>query len=293
MSSLRDKFIKKLFPDGNCAEEFSNCLTRPQRFPRALIWQRDRPMDIPWETLPPLPWQPTFVDRVAATEDNVGRHKLHDEGYYYVLDFSSVFSCIPLLQIAPRSSLIIDVCASPGGKSFFAIKALRPEKIVCNEVIGKRTAALKANIKRLKATEAEALSMDPEILATKFANQAGLVIVDAPCSGQSLLAKGKKADGCFHPLVISRNAKRQRRILANSQKLLAPGGFLLYSTCTFSPEENEENVEWLIEKFPHLKTVQVGVLSEYQSNLTNLFAYRLWPMNNLGAGAFCSLFIKD
>ncbi|MEG5173865.1 hypothetical protein [Microcoleus sp. B3-D7] len=75
---------------------------------------------------------------------------------------------------------------------------------------------------------------------------ANLVIVDAPCTGQSLLAKGDKAPGCFHHVTINSNANRQKRIFANSAKIVAPQGYLVYMTCTYSTAENEQVSEWLL-----------------------------------------------
>ena len=117
-----------------------------------------------------------------------------------------------------------------------------------------------------------------------------LVIVDAPCSGQSLLAKGEKAPGCFHPTNINKNANRQKRIIANSAQIVAPQGYLAYMTCTYSPEENEQVCEWLLERFPQFKLVEVKHLKNYQSHLTTMPCYRMFPQSGLGAGAFAALF---
>jgi 16S rRNA C967 or C1407 C5-methylase (RsmB/RsmF family) len=116
-----------------------------------------------------------------------------------------------------------------------------------------------------------------------------VVIVDAPCSGQSLLAKGAKAPGCFHPVTINKNANRQKRILANAAQLVAPQGYLAYMTCTYSVEENEQVIEWLLERFPRLRPVVIPHLATHQSSLSSLPCYRLWPQTGLGAGAFTIL----
>ena len=116
-----------------------------------------------------------------------------------------------------------------------------------------------------------------------------LVIVDAPCSGQSLLAKGEKAPGCFHPTAINKSANRQKRIIANSAQLVAPQGYLAYMTCTYSPAENEQVCQWFMSKFPHFVPVQVDDLAAYQSHLTDIPCYRLFPQDRLGAGAFTAL----
>jgi hypothetical protein len=89
------------------------------------------------------------------------------------------------------------------------------------------------------------------------------------------------------------NERRQRRILAESAKTAAPGGYLLYSTCTFSPEENERNVEWFCKTFPEFSALSVAVLDSYRSPLSELPTYRLFPQHGYGAGAFCCLLRKQ
>jgi 16S rRNA C967 or C1407 C5-methylase (RsmB/RsmF family) len=117
-----------------------------------------------------------------------------------------------------------------------------------------------------------------------------LVLVDAPCTGQSLLAKGEKAPGCFHPTAINKSANRQKRIIANSAQLVAPQGYLAYMTCTYSPEENEQVCEWFLSRFPQFQAIKINHLEEYQSHLTTIPCYRLFPQHRLGAGTFTVLF---
>ncbi len=116
-----------------------------------------------------------------------------------------------------------------------------------------------------------------------------VVVVDAPCTGQSLLAKGETAPGCFHPVQINKNANRQRRILANAAQAVAPEGYLAYMTCAYSPEENEDTIAWLLARFPQFQPVIVPALHLFQSHLTDLPCYRMMPQDGLGAGAFTCL----
>lgn len=146
-----------------------------------------------------------------------------------------------------------------------------------------------SNLKRCGIEVAHPISFDPSILAAELAQMADLVLVDAPCSGQSLLAKGEKNPGCFHPVTIGKNANRQKRILANAAQTVAPQGFLAYMTCTYAVEENEQVSEWLLERFPQFEAVEVPALSAYRSGLTALPCYRMFPQTGLGAGAFTIL----
>ncbi|SRR5579883_1312057 len=288
-SNLLLKLSQKLFQNSDEREQFIDCLLHPKAVNPCILWCRDAVKDSPFTVEPALSWQPQFIDRLAIGQ-KPGQHPLHDQGVYYCLDFSSVFAASTLLTIAPPIELVIDVCASPGGKSIFAWVALQPKLLFSNEVIGKRTAALISNLKRCHIQPAIVLRLDPEILAADIPQMAQVVLVDAPCTGQSLIAKGGKAPGCFHPVTINANANRQKRILANSAPLVAPNGYLSYMTCTYSPEENEQVAAWFLERFPHFQAVEISHLDAYRSRLTNLPCYRMFPQQGLGAGAFTVLF---
>lgn len=288
-SNLLVKFSQRLFADSDNQEQLIEALTRPQPFHPCILWCKQKPSILPFAVEPPLPWQPEFVDRLSL-ETKPGQHPLHQSGYFYCLDFSSVFAASTLLAIPQPVNLVFDMCASPGGKSLFAWRALQPKLMMSNEVIGKRIGALIANLKRCQIHPAIALSIDSKILAETLPKTAQVVIVDAPCTGQSLLAKGGKAPGCFHPVNINQNANRQKRILANSAQLVAPQGHLAYMTCAYSREENEQVSQWLLERFPHFQPLPIPYLAAYQSHLTTLPCYRMWPQSGLGAGAFTILF---
>ena len=138
----------------------------------------------------------------------------------------------------------------------------------------------------------ELCHQDPQALAATLGQQIEVAIVDAPCSGQSLLAKGEKNPGCFHPAQINKNANRQKRILAHTAPLLKTGGYLAYMTCTYSLEENEKVMNWFLQHFPQFEPVEIPALRGYQSPQNDRPCYRLFPTENVGAGAFTSLLVK-
>jgi 16S rRNA C967 or C1407 C5-methylase (RsmB/RsmF family) len=289
VSQLLLKLSQKLFDHAVDQDAFVQALVNPQPYPSCILWLKPRPDEMPFAVEPPLPWQPEFVDRLAVGS-TPGTHPLHEAGHYYCLDFSSVFAASVLMTLPPNPRVAIDVCAAPGGKSIFAWRSLQPQQLICNETIGKRVGMLIGNLKRCGVNPAIALSTDPSHLALRLPQTADLVLVDAPCSGQSLLAKGAKAEGCFHPVTIKQNAQRQKRILANAAQLVAPGGYLVYTTCTFALEENEHVGQWLMRKFPQFEPRSVEHLAAYQSHLIDLPCYRMWPQAGLGAGAFAMMF---
>lgn len=286
-SNLLLKLSQRLFEESDERDQFLDRLLHPKSFNPCILWCNDP--SSPFDVEPPLPWQPKFVERLAIGQ-KPGQHPLHNEGAFYCLDFSSIFAASTLLTIPQPVNLTVDICASPGGKSIFAWVALRPKLLLSNEVIGKRTAQLIANLKRCQIKPAIVLRLDSRILAEEIPLTAQVVLVDAPCTGQSLIAKGGKAPGCFHPVTINSNANRQKRILANSAQLVAPKGYLAYMTCTYSPEENEQVAAWFLERFPQFQAIEVPHLSAYQSHLTEQPCYRMFPQQKLGAGAFTILF---
>ena len=283
------KLAPKLFAKAGDRAAFIQALTDPPAFAPTILWTQPRPADLDWPTLPPLPWQPPQVDRLAG-HIRPGQHPLHDQGYYYCLDFSSVFAASLMQAIAEPIEVAIDLCAAPGGKSLFTWATLQPKRLLCNEAIRKRVKILIANLKRCGAIEAIVLNQDPAVLAAHLPSAAQLVLVDAPCSGQSLLAKGQDVPGCFHKVTLNRNANRQKRILANAAELVQGGGYLLYSTCTYAPDENEQVCRWFLKRFPDFQALPVAALAPYQSTLVDFPGYRLFPQSGLGAGAFATLF---
>ncbi|ARU40908.1 hypothetical protein CCB80_07025 [Armatimonadetes bacterium Uphvl-Ar1] len=182
--------------------------------------------------------------------------------------------------------MVVDVCAAPGGKAMLAQGILGLERLVCNEVIGKRLGMLRSNLDRCRVS-AEIRNLDPGKLADEFEGMADVVIVDAPCSGQSVLVKGGDNPGCFHPKTVEKNAMRQRRILAESARMVRSGGWLMYSTCTYSVAENEGLVEWFLGRKEEFSAVDVAGYEGMRSRFG--VGYREWPHSGLGVGGFTCL----
>lgn len=289
ISNLLLKLARRLFTDIEEQNKFIDALLKPQAFTPCILWCQQKPDVSPFTVENPTPWQPKFIDRLQLGT-KPGQHPLHQQGYFYCLDFSSVFAASVLLEITEPTPMIFDMCAAPGGKSIFAWQGLQPNLLISNEVIGKRLGMLISNLKRCQIQPCGVVNRDSSIFAEMIPASSNLVLVDAPCTGQSLLAKGEKAPGCFHPTAINKSANRQKRIIANSAQIVAPQGYLAYMTCTYSPEENEQVCEWFLERFPQFQPVEITSLQSYQSHLTNIPCYRMFPQSGLGAGAFTVLF---
>lgn len=292
-TSLLEKFADRLFTDATEKESFIMALQKPMPNHPCILWCREssdrQSFREEFPPLPPIEWQPESIDRLPWNSQP-GKHTVHQNGEFYCLDLSSIFAAVPMLAIKDKINTIFDVCAAPGGKGIFAWRNLNPQTIVANETIGKRLGMLISNYQRCRIDGSTIINLDPRDLAELFPQTTDLAIVDAPCSGQSLLAKGMKVPGCFHHRTIDTCANRQKRILANTIDLLLPGGYLIYSTCTYAIEENEKVCTWLLKKFPELTVLPVSQLAAYRSTYVDFPCYRLFPQSGLGAGAFTILF---
>jgi len=286
-SKMVERFARRVFSDETEASAFLAAWSDGRSAAPAVLWMRDRPDPMPFGSLERAPWQPGPVDRISP-DVRAGRTPEHEAGDFYCLDLSSVFATVPLQFLPTQPRSIVDVCASPGGKSLLAHRLLSPQRLVCNETIGKRVGALLSNLRRCGANNTWVTSQDPESLADCLEATSDLVIVDAPCSGQSLPARGIDNPGCFHETTIRHNSGRQRRIIAHSARIVAPGGWLLYSTCTYSREENGAVIEWLLRTVDGFDVVEVPILSDFASP-TGGPGYQLWPQAGWGAGAYCCL----
>jgi 16S rRNA C967 or C1407 C5-methylase (RsmB/RsmF family) len=285
-----EKVVHRVLSDESEREALFAALERGSDGVSAVAWLRSEPVAEAYERNAERPrWLPSWID-VAAESARPGKLPAHEAGEIYVLDLSSTFAAAPLALVGTTARCVLDVCAAPGGKGILAWRYCNPEVLIANEVIRKRTAQLISNYQRCAIDPAIVCSCDPGLLSTLIPGHVDLAIVDAPCSGQSLVLKGMAAPGAFHPATIAMNERRQRRILAHSAATVRPGGYLLYATCTFSREENEDNAEWFCKKFPEFAALEVPLLTQFRSALSDLPTYRLFPHHGFGAGAFVALF---
>ncbi len=239
-----------------------------------------------WAWLPPRVRIPSDASCKPASYPD------YEAGLYYLLDLSSCWESAALAEVAqPARSL--DLCAAPGGKTMLMYGRYCPrEEHVANEIHAARRGILRENAQRCALPHLRITGFRPDQWA-QSGEQFGLILADAPCSGQSLLARGIKNVGCMGSGVVNGNAKRQKGILLSALQCLAPNGYLLYTTCTYSPEENEKVILYLLKRYPELRSVAVAALEPYQSRLTTEACYRLLPMHGLGAGGFSCLLHKQ
>lgn len=282
---------KALFPDEAERERFLEALLSGESREQAILIVHDAPAVRTFPRQGPLPWQPDFVVRLAEGF-RPGKHPLYEKGALYPLDLSSAFAASAMLAIRNPVRRVLDLCAAPGGKAIFAWRAFHPEHLVANETMRKRTGSLIANLERCRIEGSAVGSADPSVWARKAPEAFDLVVVDAPCSGQSLLAKGDPAPGCFDPEMIDMCVGRQRRIVSHAATSVAPGGHLLYATCTYALKENEKVLAWLLAQREDLEAVEVPSQAANRSPHADFPCYRLYPHSGEGAGAFVALLRK-
>ncbi|RYD17239.1 MAG: RsmB/NOP family class I SAM-dependent RNA methyltransferase, partial [Verrucomicrobiaceae bacterium] len=292
-TTLMLKQVTQLFPQDDVTKrQFMDALLLGESREQAIIVLEDRPEIQAFPRERHMEWQPEFVERLRP-DFRPARHPLYEKGVFYSLDASSALAASTMLAIPVAPKRILDMCASPGGKSVFAWRAFHPELLVSNEIIRKRHPSLIANLDRCHIEGSRVTAADPGVWGRRFPETFDLVLADAPCSGQSMLAKGEDAEGCFHANMIDMNVGRQRRILGNAYQACRPGGHILYTTCTYSLKENERVVEWLLKEYEgQIEAVARPEMAEFQSRYSEIPCYRLFPHQGLGAGMFSCLLRK-
>lgn len=283
---LPEAFLQRM--EAQLGSEYPAFLESLER-PRAVAL-RFNPMKGERPVLPfvrePVPWEPEgfYYD----PETRPGLHVYHEAGVYYLQE-ASAMAPVALLDPKPGER-VCDLCAAPGGKTTqIAGRMLGQGFLVCNEINPKRAKILSRNIERMGVANALVTNEHPETLASRFPGFFDRVLVDAPCSGEGMFRKEEAAVTDWSQETVQMCARRQREILDSAARLVRPGGRLVYSTCTFAPEEDEETVAAFLEAHPEFTPEPVEapwfVPGENAS-------YRMWPHKLLGEGHFAAVLRK-
>jgi NOL1/NOP2/sun family putative RNA methylase len=176
---------------------------------------------------------------------------------------------LPVTALGIREGMrVLDLCAAPGSKSTQIAELLNHTGLlVCNEVVRKRSEVLRENIERHGISNAVVLNSTPAKIASSFGAWFDAVLVDAPCSGEGMFRKEADAVAMWSEENVLFCAKRQREILDEAAKCVKPFGTLVYSTCTFSEEENEENVLSFLASHPAFELVEIHGKGHYGTEL--------------------------
>ena len=231
-----------------------------------------------------------------------GRHPYHHAGVFYSQE-PSASSAAPLLGVKPGMR-VLDLCAAPGGKSSQLAAALQGQGLlVSNEYVAARAEILKSNLERMGVSNAVVLNETPARIAAALPEFFDRVLVDAPCSGEGMFRKEPAALAQHCEALVKQCAELGADILDSAAAALAPGGELVYSTCTFAPEEDEGQVAAFLQRHPEftladvLGNVDYPFGSEGEANRTGGLPLdvskvrRIWPCQG-GEGHFMARLVK-
>ncbi len=188
--------------------------------------------------------------------DGIGNHPYHHAGMFYIQEPAAMVP-VECIDIQPDWK-VLDLCAAPGGKSS-QIKNKLGEKgvLVSNEIVPSRCKILTGNMERMGFRNTVTTCMHPQKLQKEFPETFDMIMVDAPCSGEGMFRKEDIAIDEWTPENVLMCAQRQEEILDCAVKMLKQGGYIVYSTCTFSLEENEMTVDAFIERHPEFEIIPV------------------------------------
>ena len=238
--------------------------------------------------LTPVPWVENgfYYD----PEEGVTKHPDYYAGLYYIQEPSAM---VPASRLPIKEGdRVLDLCAAPGGKSTELAARLRGTGLlVSNDISRSRAQGLLKNLELFGAGNILVTSETPESLLGNFEGFFDKILVDAPCSGEGMFRKDKDMVKSWMEHGPEYYAPIQQEILRTAVKMLRPGGLLLYSTCTFSPLENEENLKKLLEAEQELEILPLSTGEWFREGLIP-GTLRIWPQDIRGEGHFTALLRK-
>ena len=234
-------------------------------------------------------------------EDVPARHPFYSAGLYYLQE-PSAMTPASRLKVQPGER-VLDLCAAPGGKATELGAALQGEGLlVANDINTARAKALLRNLELFGISNSFVTNEPPHVLAERFPEFFHKIMVDAPCSGEGMFRKNPAVVDSWQEKGPEYFSKLQREIIVQAADMLLPGGMMFYSTCTFSPLENEKTITYLLKEHPDMEVVP---MEDYEGFAEGLTAYkdevfdescklcrRIWPHKMSGEGHFMALLHK-
>ena len=244
---------------------------------------------------------------IVSEDAGAGKHPYHHAGVYYMQDPGAMATVAALPdELWAREGLkILDLCAAPGGKTtqLAALCAPMGGAVLANEYVSSRSRTLAGNVERMGLDNVLVTNVDSKNIGEWYPSFFDVAVVDAPCSGEGMYRKNDLAISEWSLENVARCAERQREILENAVRTVAPDGYLLYSTCTYSTEENEEMVAWLLDKHPDFHLVPCGgAVAEHTADGIDVtdgkmpklsLCRRFYPHISKGEGQFVALLRRD
>jgi NOL1/NOP2/sun family putative RNA methylase len=244
--------------------------------------------------LTPIPWVSNgfYIDE----KERPAKHPYYHAGLYYIQE-PSAMAPVQVLDVKPGER-VLDLCAAPGGKSTQIAAGLQGEgMLVSNDLSESRAKALVKNIELFGARNVIVTNESPDRLAARFPGYFHKILIDAPCSGEGMFRKDPDAVRQWRVYSSAKCVLMQGDILESAEKMLVPGGSMVYSTCTFNPEENEKTIDLFLKNHPDfvlddipLKEGWAEGRSEWAGGNQELKkTIRLWPHKLKGEGHFLAL----
>ena len=223
-----------------------------------------------------------------------GRHVYHEAGAYYMQEASAM--AVAAFAGIKKGEAVLDLCAAPGGKSTAAADMLGGTGLlVSNEYVPLRAGILSGNIERMGIPNAVVTNMGADDICARFQGFFDTVIVDAPCSGEGMFLRKEEAIPDWSPDKVRQMASLQREILQAAAMAVKPGGRLVYSTCTFSEDENEDNTEWFLGGHPEFEEEEILTPERMEMGIVpgrGGHGARLYPHRLEGEGHYIAKFRK-
>ncbi len=230
--------------------------------------------------------------------DGIGNHPYHHAGMFYIQEPAAMVP-VESIEIQPDWK-VLDLCAAPGGKSSQIKNKLGENGVlVSNEIVPSRCKILTGNMERMGFRNVVTTCMHPQKLSKEFPETFDMIMVDAPCSGEGMFRKEEIAIDEWTPENVKMCAERQAEILDCAVKMLKPNGYIVYSTCTFSLEENEMMVDSFLQKHPQFELCPVtekvkentadGISFDGYKCENLHFARRCYPHKTKGEGQFVAV----
>lgn len=255
-----------------------------------------------------IPWVPNGY--FYQLDEQPARHPYYFAGLYYIQE-PSAMTPASLLPVEPGDK-VLDLCAAPGGKTTELGAKLKDQGVlVCNDISNSRAKALLKNVEVIGVRNVCVVSEAPSKLVKSFEGYFDKILVDAPCSGEGMFRKQPSIMKNWEQYGVGYYNKLQKEIILDAAKMLKPGGSMVYSTCTFSPEENEGTVKFLKENYEEFHVVDaMSVAKEIYGDRVDYTGFapghpewadapeevkdciRLWPHKINGEGHFVTLLQK-
>lgn len=234
-------------------------------------------------------------------EDVPAKHPFYSAGLYYLQE-PSAMTPASRLKVQPGER-VLDLCAAPGGKATELGAALQGEGLlVANDINTARAKALLRNLELFGISNSFVTNEPPHVLAERFPEFFHKIMVDAPCSGEGMFRKNPAVVDSWKEKGPEYFSKLQREIIVQAADMLLPGGMMFYSTCTFSPLENEKIITHLLKERPNMEVVPMEDYENFAEGLTSYkdeafdesckLCRRIWPHKMSGEGHFMALLHK-